>query len=92
MTVPRSRNSVDWLVGVNTQSGANITGAALHNGQAAFWYSQGCAYPPLTPPNPSVRQQDEGRRGTFIVRARAATTRPVAPLATEEFAAHPCVH
>eukprot|EP00051_Salpingoeca_urceolata_P026302 m.476804 g.476804 ORF g.476804 m.476804 type:complete len:369 (+) comp20661_c0_seq1:1385-2491(+) len=39
---PRSRNSIDYLANVNTQKCANITGAACNNGQAAFWYSQGC--------------------------------------------------
>jgi len=46
---PRSRNSVDYLVGVNVpehwpsdRDCTNITGDACNNGQAAFWYSQGC--------------------------------------------------
>ena len=39
---PRSRNSVDYLVDVNTQRCSNITGDACNNGQASFWYSQGC--------------------------------------------------
>ena len=48
---PRSRNSVDYLVGINTPkdwSGdrecTNISsnGQGCHNGQAAFYYSQGC--------------------------------------------------
>ena len=46
---PRSRNSVDYLVGVNTpvdwpsnKDCSNITGDDCHNGQATFWYSQGC--------------------------------------------------
>ena len=39
---PRSRNSVDYLVGVNTADCANVTGDDCHNGQAAFYYSQGC--------------------------------------------------
>merc|ERR1711939_116260 len=39
---PRSRNSVDYLVGVNNGRCANLTGEACNNGQAAFWYSQGC--------------------------------------------------
>ena len=39
---PRSRNSVDFLVDVNTQPCANVTGDACNNGQASFWYSQGC--------------------------------------------------
>lgn len=39
---PRSRNSIDYLVGVNAQKCSNITGEACHNGQAAFYYSQGC--------------------------------------------------
>lgn len=39
---PRSRNSVDYLVHVNEQPCANLTGASCFNGQASFWYSQGC--------------------------------------------------
>merc|ERR1719428_2786650 len=39
---PRSRNSIDYLVGVNTARCSNITGDACNNGQASFWYSQGC--------------------------------------------------
>eukprot|EP00928_Gymnodinium_smaydae_P057979 TRINITY_DN41202_c0_g1_i1.p1 TRINITY_DN41202_c0_g1~~TRINITY_DN41202_c0_g1_i1.p1 ORF type:complete len:381 (+),score=39.91 TRINITY_DN41202_c0_g1_i1:46-1188(+) len=46
---PRSRNSVDFLVGVNVPAHwpsdrecTNITGGPCNNGQAAFWYSQGC--------------------------------------------------
>ena len=51
LVTPRSRNSLDYLVGVNTpehwQSDAgcaNISShsASCHNGQAAFYYSQGC--------------------------------------------------
>lgn len=38
MVQPRSRNSVEYQVGVNTQRCANITGDACNNGQAAFWY------------------------------------------------------
>jgi len=41
MVTPRSRNSVDYLAGVNTQRCSNITGDACNNGQASFWYSQG---------------------------------------------------
>ena len=48
---PRSRNSVDYLVGINTPKDwdgdwecTNISsnGQGCHNGQAAFYYSQGC--------------------------------------------------
>jgi hypothetical protein len=39
---PRSRNSVDYLVNVNTAACANLTGDECHNGQAAFYYQQGC--------------------------------------------------
>ena len=49
---PRSRNSVDYLVNVNTPKDwpsnkdcTNITGRDVgdcHNGQAGFYYSQGC--------------------------------------------------
>ena len=33
MVQPRSRNSVEYQVGVNTQRCANITGDACNNGQ-----------------------------------------------------------
>lgn len=43
---PRSRNSADFmLIKPNDRTGSpcqNVTGAACNNGQAAFWYSQGC--------------------------------------------------
>jgi len=46
---PRCRNSVDYLVGVNVPAHwpsdkecTNITGGPCNNGQASFWYSQGC--------------------------------------------------
>eukprot|EP01051_Picozoa_sp_SAG22_P019639 SAG22_NODE_3690_length_1575_cov_2.197832_2_plen_202_part_00 len=47
---PRSRNSIDaFVVPAADQHGygfkgacANISGGACQNGQAAFWYSQGC--------------------------------------------------
>lgn len=42
LVTPRPRNSIDYLVGVNTEWCANISGAKCNNGQAAFWYSQGC--------------------------------------------------
>lgn len=42
LVTPRPRNSIDYLVNVNEQQCANITGDACHNGQASFWYSQGC--------------------------------------------------
>jgi len=45
LVTPRPRNSIDFLVGVNDPDGhgcANVTGGACHNGQAAFYYSQGC--------------------------------------------------
>jgi len=49
VVTPRSRNSIDYLVGVNVpkhwpsdRDCTNITGAECNNGQAPFWYSQGC--------------------------------------------------
>jgi len=41
---PRPRNSIDYLANVNDKGNkcSNITGDACKNGQAAFWYSQGC--------------------------------------------------
>lgn len=49
MVYPRPRNSIDaFVVPPAEQKGygfkgscANITGAPCHNGQSAFWYSQG---------------------------------------------------
>jgi hypothetical protein len=61
---PRSRNSVDYLVGVNTPKDwpsnahcANITGDKCENGQADFWYSQGCFIGCPTSDNESGRRQ-----------------------------------
>jgi len=54
IVTPRSRNSIDYLVGINTPkdwpsnaectniSAASLPGDPCHNGQADFWYSQGC--------------------------------------------------
>lgn len=42
IVTPRSRNSVDYRVGINTQRCSNITGNSCLNGQASFFYSQGC--------------------------------------------------
>jgi hypothetical protein len=52
VVTPRSRNSVDYLVGVNTpvhwpsnKDCTNISGTNpgdCHNGQAGFYYQQGC--------------------------------------------------
>eukprot|EP00316_Scyphosphaera_apsteinii_P020496 CAMPEP_0119304344 /NCGR_PEP_ID=MMETSP1333-20130426/5583_1 /TAXON_ID=418940 /ORGANISM="Scyphosphaera apsteinii, Strain RCC1455" /LENGTH=373 /DNA_ID=CAMNT_0007307203 /DNA_START=9 /DNA_END=1130 /DNA_ORIENTATION=+ len=46
---PRARQSIDYLVGVNVPKDwpsdrgcINVTGGACNNGQAPFWYSQGC--------------------------------------------------
>lgn len=42
MVTPRPRNSIDYLVKVNEEKCSNVTGRDCHDGQAAFWYSQGC--------------------------------------------------
>ena len=45
LVLPRPRNSIDYLVGVNDPNGhrcANVTGDKCQNGQSSFWYSQGC--------------------------------------------------
>lgn len=57
MVTPRSRNSIDWMVGVNTQRCSNITGDKCENGQASFWYSQGCFIGCPTCDNASGRRQ-----------------------------------
>ena len=44
MVTPLSRNAVDHLEGVNTQRCSNITGDECNNGQASFWYQQGCKW------------------------------------------------
>ena len=52
IVTPRSRNSVDYLVGINTPkdwgedsecTNISANGEGCHNGQAAFYYSQGCS-------------------------------------------------
>eukprot|EP00036_Acanthoecidae_sp_10tr_P009679 CAMPEP_0182924574 /NCGR_PEP_ID=MMETSP0105_2-20130417/6679_1 /TAXON_ID=81532 ORGANISM="Acanthoeca-like sp., Strain 10tr" /NCGR_SAMPLE_ID=MMETSP0105_2 /ASSEMBLY_ACC=CAM_ASM_000205 /LENGTH=383 /DNA_ID=CAMNT_0025062369 /DNA_START=31 /DNA_END=1182 /DNA_ORIENTATION=+ len=57
MVTPRSRNSVDFNVGVNTQRCSNVTGDTCQNGQASFWYSQGCFIGCPTCDNMSGRRQ-----------------------------------
>lgn len=57
MVSPRSRNSVDYLVNVNTARCSNITGNNCDNGQASFWYSQGCFIGCPTCDNKSGRRQ-----------------------------------
>lgn len=51
MVEPRSRNSVDWTEVTNNASKgihntwqvcSNLTGEKCNNGQAVYWYSQGC--------------------------------------------------
>lgn len=47
MVTPRSRNTIDWQDGQIYQNNTwawcqNMTGAPCNNGQAAYWYSQGC--------------------------------------------------
>lgn len=54
---PRSRNSVDYLVNINTARCSNITGSKCNNGQASFWYSQGCFIGCPTCDNKSGRRQ-----------------------------------
>jgi len=54
---PRCRQSIDYKVGVNEQQCSNITGKACNNGQAAFWYSQGCFIGCPTCDNVSGRRQ-----------------------------------
>ena len=70
MVQPRTRNSIDWSVGVNTQRCSNITGDECHNGQAAFWYSQGCFIGCPTCDNASGRRQVDlcglGKKQTLI--------------------------
>ena len=45
LVLPRPRNSIDYILGVNDPNGhrcANVTGDKCQNGQSSFWYSQGC--------------------------------------------------
>jgi hypothetical protein len=58
MVTPRSRNSVDWTEVKNDPSKGihntfqhcyNLTGAECNNGQAVYWYSQGCFIGKLHP-------------------------------------------
>lgn len=57
MVQPLSRNAIDAYVGVNTQRCSNLTGDKCNNGQASFWYSQGCFIGCPTCDNNSGRRQ-----------------------------------
>ena len=59
MVTPLSRNAIDATVGVNTQRCSNITGDKCNNGQASFWYSQGCFIGCPTCDNASGRRQTD---------------------------------
>lgn len=59
MVSPLSRNAIDSYVGVNTQRCSNITGDKCNNGQASFWYSQGCFIGCAECDNASGRRQTD---------------------------------
>jgi len=57
LVTPTSRNAVDRELGVNTCPCANLTGEKCNNGQACYWYSQGCFIGCPTCDHKSGRQQ-----------------------------------
>jgi len=69
IVTPRSRNSIDYLVNVDEQSCSNVTGDPCHNGQASFWYSQGCFIGCPTCDHKSGRRQTDlcglGKKATI---------------------------
>lgn len=85
MVQPRTRNSVEWQVGVNTQRCSNLTGDACNNGQAAFWYSQGTSSRSLYLQVP-VNALPPLLHWKCTARARVLTTRLRAPQAASSAA------
>jgi len=77
LVTPRPRQSIDYLAGVDTQWCANITGAKCNNGQAAFWYSQGCFIGCPTCDHMSGRRQTDLCGLGFKATNNAARTRSV---------------
>lgn len=75
MVTPRPRNSVDWLEVPNAPHKGihntfticqNLTGAACNNGQAAYWYSQGCFIGCKTCDHESGRRQTDLCKSGFV--------------------------
>lgn len=92
MVTPRSRNSVDYLEDVNTQRCSNITGGLCHNGQASFWYSQGCFIGCPTCDNESGRRQVDlcglGKKQTLTDPKYWSVNRDAKPFSAEDIYQH----
>ncbi len=92
MVSPRSRNSVDYLVNVNTARCSNITGSSCNNGQASFWYSQGCFIGCPTCDNKSGRRQVDlcglGKKQTLIDPKYWSVNRDAIPNSREDIYKH----
>jgi len=92
MVSPLSRNAVDHLVGVNVQKCSNITGAACNNGQAGFWYSQGCFIGCPECDNESGRRQTDlcgsGKKQTLTDPKYWTVNRDAVPFSPEDIYQH----
>jgi len=92
MVSPLSRNAVDSFVNVNTQRCSNITGAACNNGQASFWYSQGCFIGCPTCDNDSGRRQIDlcngGKKQTLTDPKYWSVNRDAVPFSAEDIYQH----
>eukprot|EP00756_Hemistasia_phaeocysticola_P013678 Hpha_TRINITY_DN15295_c2_g4::TRINITY_DN15295_c2_g4_i2::g.68426::m.68426 len=92
MVSPLSRNAVDSLVGVNTQTCSNITGDKCNNGQASFWYSQGCFIGcPVCDNNSGRRQTDlcgSGKKQTLTDPKYWSVNRDAVPFSPQDIYQH----
>merc|ERR1711998_339922 len=92
MVTPLSRNAVDSFVGVNTQRCSNITGDKCANGQASFWYSQGCFIGCPTCDNASGRRQTDlcglGKEQTLTNPKFWSVNRDAVPFSVEDIYQH----
>lgn len=91
LVFPRPRNSIDYLKNVNEEQCSNITGHACHDGQAAFWYSQGCFIGCPTCDHISGRRQTDlcklGKKATNNGEARSLNL-DATPLASNDIYQH----
>mmetsp|Transcript_88930 Transcript_88930/g.167600 ORF Transcript_88930/g.167600 Transcript_88930/m.167600 type:complete len:381 (-) Transcript_88930:57-1199(-) len=99
MVSPRTRNSVDYLVGVNVPAHwpadrdcVNITGGPCNNGQAAFWYNQGCFIGCPSCDHLSGRRQIDlcglGKKATINDAQYRSVNREAAPGSTQDIYKH----
>lgn len=83
---------MDYLEGINTQRCSNVTGDACENGQASFWYSQGCFIGCSECDNESGRRQvdlcNSGKNQTLVDRKFWSVNRDAIPFSDLDIYRH----